>query len=338
MSDSGSSPIISLQKGGDWGVYARRRLEESVFDDKDELDDDEDLELVWHYNVYCHNTVASAGTRNSASGQQLSQCTLTLRETILTIKWTDGAGVTVNLNQYVRYIGGELQWVPRGTGGFRSACQEKSILLEGTILVASCREVDSASYKQVRLDLNAYITFNSTSNVFEPLELEFSLMGAEKIVDSSRSLLDVTLISSFNLSKLLRDPTFYKAITDVSERAENDAHDRRLAVMSQMNEEVTEINKEVNELRERLEEVVNKSQRATEEMKTQLEAISKESAQRFEREMTMLIEAVAKMTMKAVYAQIRELELKVLTVEQQEAYEAHWPAPPPYKTQSPTVS
>jgi hypothetical protein len=41
--------------------------------------------------------------------------------------------------------------------------------------------------------------------------------------------------------------------------------------------------------------------------------------------------------MKAVYAQIRELELKVLTVEQQEAYEAHWPAPPPYKTQSPTV-
>ncbi|KAF7328737.1 High osmolarity signaling protein SHO1 [Mycena venus] len=299
-----------------------------------------------------HGTVTSVSVPNSVSGQQLSNCTLTLRETILTIGWTGAVhDVTVNLNLYVAYIGGELRWVSRGTGGFRNTCQEKSILLEGAVLVASGREGHSGNFKQVRLDLNSYITLNSATGLFEPKELEVSLTGAEKILDSSRSLLDISLISSFNLSKLLRDPAFHKTITDVAERAENDAHDHRLAVMSQMNEEVEEIKKEVNglqkklesgvsnkegnEFQKRLESIVNRFQKATEEMKTQLESISQESAQRLEREMTILIDAVTKMAMKTVYAQIRELELKVLTVQQQEAYEVQWPSS--YKTEGTTT-
>ncbi|KAJ7241973.1 hypothetical protein C8J57DRAFT_1244221 [Mycena rebaudengoi] len=310
---------VPKPEGGVWDVCARRVLDASdVYDYQDELDDDEDLEVVWLYSV-CYQYFT-----------KLSQCTLTLRETILTIEWTGGPHVTVNLNQYVAYIGGELRWVSRGTGGFRSTCQGKSILLEGTVLVASCREGDSGDYQKVRLDLNDYIVFDSETNAFRPHELEFTLTGAEKIVDSSRSLVDITLISSINLSKLLRDPGFYKAIKDVAERAENDAHDQRLAVMSKMNEEVEEIKKEVDELKKRLDSVVSRSQEATEEMTTQLESISEKSTQRFEREMTTLINAVAKEAMKAVYAQIRELELKVLTVEQQKAYQDYW-SPPPYK-------
>ncbi|KAJ7260453.1 hypothetical protein B0H12DRAFT_1217928 [Mycena haematopus] len=279
-------------------------------------------------STFISNTVTSASTKTTTSSRQLSQCTLTLRETILTIE-SDGDHVTVNLNLYVAYIGGQLRWVPRGTGGFRNTCQEKSIKLEGTVLVALCREGHSGDYQQVQLDLSDRIIFDSETKAFRPDELEFTLTGAEKIIDSSRSLMDITLISSFNLAKLLREPAFHKAITDVAERAENDAHDQRLAVVSQMNEKVEEIKEEVDELKKRLERVVGKSEQATEEMKNQLESISKESAQRFEREMTTLINAVAKEAMNAVYAQIRELT--VLTVEQQKAYEVNWP-PPPYKS------
>ncbi|KAF7377918.1 hypothetical protein MSAN_00215600 [Mycena sanguinolenta] len=281
------------------------------------------------------NTVTSTSTRSTNFGGQLSQCTLVLRETILTIDGGDRG--TINLNQYVAYIGGKLLWVSRGTGGFRSASKEKSIVLEGTVLVAWCREGNSGNYQKAELDLNGYIILDSKTNVFRPTEVEFTLAGAEKIVDSSRSLMDITLISSFNLSKLLRDPAFYHAITDVAERAESDAHDQRLAVVSEMTEEVEEIKKEVEELRQKLESVATRSQDATEKMKTQLESISKESTQRFEREMTTLINAVAKEAMRAVYTQIRELELKVLTVEQQKVYEAHWP-PPPYKPEATAAS
>ncbi|KAJ7827843.1 hypothetical protein B0H14DRAFT_3144384 [Mycena olivaceomarginata] len=280
-------------------------------------------------NTLISNTVTSStSTRNTSSGQDLSQCTLTLRGTILTIEWTGGSPVTVNLNQYVAYIGGGLRWVSRGTGGFRTTCEEKSIQLDGTFLVASCREGDSGDYQKVRLDLNHHIIFDSATGFYRPDELEFTLAGAETIVESSRSLLDITLISTFNLSKLLREPAFNKAITEVAERAESDAHDQRLAAMNEMTEEVEEIKKEVEDLQKRLESVATRSQKATEDMKTQLESISKESTQRFEREMTTLVNALAKEAMKAVYAQIRELQ--VLTVEQQTAYESHWP-PPPYK-------
>ncbi|KAJ7321284.1 hypothetical protein DFH08DRAFT_1085920 [Mycena albidolilacea] len=280
-------------------------------------------------NTLISNTLTSStSTRNTSSGQDLSQCTLTLRETILTIEWTGGSPVIVNLNQYVAYIGGQLRWVSRGTGGFRTTCQEKSIQLDGTVLVASCREGDSGDYQKVRLDLTPHIIFDSTTNFYRPDELEFTLAGAETIVESSRSLMDITLISTFNLSKLLREPAFNRAITEVAERAESDAHDQRLAAMNGMTEEVEEIKKEVEDLQKRLESVATRSQKATEDMKTQLESISKESTQRFEREMTTLVNALAKEAMKAVYAQIRELQ--VLTVEQQTAYESHWP-PPPYK-------
>ncbi|KAJ7790870.1 hypothetical protein B0H14DRAFT_2937696, partial [Mycena olivaceomarginata] len=258
-------------------------------------------------NTLISNTVTSStSTRNTSSGQDLSQCTLTLRGTILTIEWTGGSPVTVNLNQYVAYIGGGLRWVSRGTGGFRT----------------------HARRRKVRLDLNHHIIFDSATGFYRPDELEFTLAGAETIVESSRSLLDITLISTFNLSKLLREPAFNKAITEVAERAESDAHDQRLAAMNEMTEEVEEIKKEVEDLQKRLESVATRSQKATEDMKTQLESISKESTQRFEREMTTLVNALAKEAMKAVYAQIRELQ--VLTVEQQTAYESHWP-PPPYK-------
>ncbi|KAJ6556016.1 hypothetical protein B0H19DRAFT_1376934 [Mycena capillaripes] len=284
-----------------------------------------------------NSTTTSTG--NSTSGRQLSQCALTLRETILTIEWTDGAAreVSVNLNQYVAYTSGVLRWVSRGQGGFRSTCQEKSIRLDGTDLIASCREAHSGNYQPVRLSLNGCITFNPLTNLFEPSELEAtsSIPGAKEIVASSTSLLDVTLISSFNLAKFLGDPGFQKVMTGVAERAENDAQDRRLAVMSQMNEEVEEINKEVNDLQKRLESVASRAQKATKDMKTQLDAISSESAQRFEREMTTLINSVAKMTMNAIYAQIRELT--VLSVDQQTAYETNWPLPPP-KTEGPTAS
>ncbi|KAJ6540588.1 hypothetical protein B0H19DRAFT_1175901 [Mycena capillaripes] len=124
-------------------------------------------------------------------------------------------------------------------------------------------------------------------------------------------------------------------MTGVAERAENDAQDRRLAVMSQMSEEVEEINKEMNDLQKRLESVASRAQKATEEVRTQLDAISNESAQRFEREMITLTNAVAKMTINAVYAQLRELT--VLTVEQQTAYQTHWPLPP-HKTERPTAT
>ncbi|KAJ7022354.1 hypothetical protein C8F04DRAFT_1194563 [Mycena alexandri] len=257
---------------------------------------------------------------------------------LLSAHEVDVSAVTVNLNLYVAYTDGELHWVSRGAGGFRSTSAEKSIRLEeGAVLVASCREGSSGSYQDVQLDLNDYFTFNSGTNVFEPIELEFTLEGAEEIVESSRSLMDITLISSFNLSKLLNEPVLHKAITDVAERAESDAQDQRSAVMSQMNEEVEAINEEMKELKEKLEKVANRSRKATEEVNEKLETISKESSQRFEREMTTLINAVAKMAMKAVYAQIRELELKVLSVKQQEVYEAHWP-PPPYKAAAATGS
>ncbi|KAF8125543.1 hypothetical protein K438DRAFT_2002027 [Mycena galopus ATCC 62051] len=143
-------------------------------------------------------SASARSSRSSATEQKLSKCTLALQGTILTIGgWTGAAkDVTVNLNQYVAYIGDKLQWVSRGTGGFRSRSEEKSIRLEeGAILVASCREGDSGNYRLVRLDLNGCITYNSVTNVFQPNELGFNLVGAEKIVDSSRSLMHVTLIS-----------------------------------------------------------------------------------------------------------------------------------------------
>ncbi|KAJ7749193.1 hypothetical protein B0H16DRAFT_1847403 [Mycena metata] len=204
-----------------------------------------------------------------------------------------------------------------------------TIQIEGTTLFALCSD-NSANYQDVELDLNFCFTFNSVSNLFESIELEFKLEDADGIVDSSRSVVDVTLISSFKLSKLLREPAFYKAITDVAERAESDAQDQRSAIMSQMNEEIQAINEEMKELKEKLEKVANRSRKATEEVNEKLESISKKSSERFERETTTLINAVAKMAMKAVYAQIRELELKVLSVEQQTAYGVNWP-PPPYK-------
>ncbi|KAJ6488760.1 hypothetical protein C8R45DRAFT_929468 [Mycena sanguinolenta] len=248
--------------------------------------------------------LTSTRTVTTSGSMQLTKC---LRETILTIAFNGTRVGTVNLN----------------------LCKEKSIEVDGTLLVAWCRERESEAYQRVVLDLNSYIIFDSETNVIQTQELDFMLAGADKLVDSSRTMMDITLIFSFNLSKLLSEPGFRTAITEVAERAESDAHDQRLAAMSEMNEQVEEIKKEVEELREKLESVATKSQKASETMKEQLDSMNKESSLRFEREMTMLINAVAKEAMKAVYAQIREFNLQVLTVEQQKAYEVHW-APPPY--------
>ncbi|KAJ7056305.1 hypothetical protein C8F01DRAFT_1311061 [Mycena amicta] len=281
---------------------------------------------------------SSSSTSSSSSSGQLGLATLTLRGTILTIAWADAAAdVTVNLNLYVAYKGGKLEWASRGSGGFRTKSDEKTIRMEGTFLVASCHEDSSGPYAEVRLDLGGYIIFNSVTKLFGPTELTITFAGAEKIVESSRSLLDITLISSFKLSKLLDDPAFKGALTEVSERAESDAHDQRLAVMNKMSEEVEEIKTELEELKTKLEEVVTKSKKATEDMKNELESISHKSTERFQREMKTLVDAVAAMAMKAVYAQIHELQLKVLSVQQQEVYEQHWPPPPYAATQAAPV-
>ncbi|KAJ7020519.1 hypothetical protein C8F04DRAFT_1196560 [Mycena alexandri] len=151
------------QEGDIWDVYTRVLIEGI---------DDKDLQLVWlhvYYYQYLYvdvsvrrsnNMTRSSG--NSTSGPRLSdsECTLALRGTILTIRWTGGTGtakaVTVNLNLYVAYTDGGLHWVSRGAGGFRSTSEEKSIRLgEGAVLVASCREGSSGSYQDVQLDLNA---------------------------------------------------------------------------------------------------------------------------------------------------------------------------------------
>ncbi|KAJ7718466.1 hypothetical protein B0H16DRAFT_1700691 [Mycena metata] len=286
------------------------------------------------YSSTTFNSEKKSSTTQS-SGFRLSdpECTLTLQGTILTIRWS-GNAQDVNLNLYVAYMNGRLTWTARGSGGFRSVSEEKTIRLKDTTLIASCREGKSAAYEETRLDLNNYFTFDSATNVFVPNELAFTLVGGEKIIDSSRSLVDITLISQFNLAKLLREPAFYKAITDVAERAESDAEDRRSAVMNSMSDEVEEINKEMKELTERLEKVATKAQKATKEVNEKLEAISRESTKRFEREMTTLIVAVEAMAMKAFYAQIYELQLKFLSVEQQSAYATHWP--PPYEATSAT--
>ncbi|KAJ7644689.1 hypothetical protein FB45DRAFT_298757 [Roridomyces roridus] len=271
----------------------------------------------------------SSSSTTSASGGFLSQAKLTLRrDTLLDITWSNAAhDVTINLNQYVAFTGNKLVWSVRDAGGFRSAC--KGIVLDGTFLVAYARE-DADGSQESRLDLGGYIIFNPLTKVFEPAGLGFSQDGAEKIVASSRSLLDVTLISSFNIAKLLRDPAFAHAIKDVAERAETNAQNQREEAMREMSEEVEGIKNEANQLRDRLDKLASRADTAMSEMKSHIEEISRESSSRFEQEMTTLINSVAAMTLKAVYAQIRELDLKILNVDQQTAYETHW-APPPYQ-------
>ncbi|KAJ7204012.1 hypothetical protein C8J57DRAFT_1407631 [Mycena rebaudengoi] len=94
----------------------------------------------------------------------LADCQLDLKLSILTITTTEVelSSNTLDLDDYVGNIGGELVWAS-GADKFTKSCE--SIQLQGTVLRASCSR-DRDEFVQSELDLNEHIVYNSIRRCF----------------------------------------------------------------------------------------------------------------------------------------------------------------------------
>jgi hypothetical protein len=133
---------------------------------------------------------------------------------------------TIDLDEYVENIGGELFW---GEGGIRFSESCHDIRLEKTFLLASCpRGRDDSEFVQAKLNLDDHIGFIADRTCFEAVALD----PAFTELVSSANWMNFAVIMQPDIRSFLRNTAFQNTIMDAARRTVGE-------VMHQMMEEMT---------------------------------------------------------------------------------------------------
>ncbi|KAJ6569155.1 hypothetical protein B0H19DRAFT_691336 [Mycena capillaripes] len=158
----------------------------------------------------------------------LADCELDLQLPLLTLKPRKPdhfISATLNLDDLVGNIDGELVWGVPGAVKFSESCE--SIRIDETFLLASCPR-GKDEYVQASLDLNEHIAYNAARRCFVAVTPD----PAFTELMSSANWMNFTVVTRPDMRLLLRNPAFQNAISSVAQRAVDEVMNQMREVMA----------------------------------------------------------------------------------------------------------
>ncbi|KAJ7229370.1 hypothetical protein C8J57DRAFT_1534513 [Mycena rebaudengoi] len=160
----------------------------------------------------------------------LNDCQLDLAFSILTISPNspdEFNSTTVDLDEFVGNIGGELVWAG---GAVKFTESSTNIRLEGQFLVAMCSVgSDDSGVVEAKLDLDEHIAYVPARRYFVAVTPD----PAFSELMSSTNWMNFTVVTQPDMRRFLAHPAFQAAISGVARRAVEEVMNQMKAVMAE---------------------------------------------------------------------------------------------------------